>query len=29
MVLQEILVSAFFVATSNIKNCMRDVIWEV
>ena len=29
MVLQEILVSAFCVATSNVKNCMRDIIWEV
>ena len=26
MVLQEILVSAFCVATSNVKNCMRDII---
>ena len=29
MVLQEILVSAFCVATPNIKNCMRDIILEV
>ena len=26
MVLQEILVSAFCVATSHVKNCMRDII---
>ena len=29
MVLQEILVSAFCVATSHVKNCMRDIFLEV
>ena len=29
MVLQEILVSAFCVATSHVKNCMRDIVLEV
>ena len=29
MVFQEILVSAFCVATSNVKNGMRDIILEV
>ena len=29
MVLQEILISAFCVATSNVKNCMHDIVLEV
>ena len=29
MVLQEILISAFCVASSNVKHCMRNIIFEV